>query len=145
MVFRDFVRFSFFFILLQQEKFTEPRYLCILSRNVLENLSLRGNTVILEHIYIYIYIYIYILGVKKVWTRSNISIRKSFTRKCFRQKLYSFEGNITWYHWFDLEKSPEGHVKVNSNFLNGTPYILLHILVACLKSFPLLYIFVFFH
>jgi len=39
-----------------------------------------------------------ILGVKKVWTRSNISIRKSFTRKCFRQKLYGFKGDIRWCH-----------------------------------------------
>ncbi|EFN62737.1 hypothetical protein EAG_01434 [Camponotus floridanus] len=35
-----------------------------------------------------------------------------------------------------LTKPPEGHVKVSSNFLNGTPYMLLHILVAHLKSFP---------
>jgi len=67
---------------------------------------------------------------------SNISIRKSFIRKCFKQKLYGFEGNITWYYWFDLEELFEGHVKVTFNFLNRIPYILLHILVAHLESFP---------
>jgi len=39
-------------------------------------------------------------------------------------------------HQFDLEESAESHVKVTSNFLNGTPYMLLHILVAHLESFP---------
>jgi len=25
------------------------------------------------------------------------------TKKCFRQKfIYGLEGDITWYHWFDL-------------------------------------------
>jgi len=57
-------------------------------------------------------------------------------KKCFGQKLCGFEGAIRWYHWFDLEESFEGHVKVTSIFLNGTPYIFLHILVAYPDSFP---------
>jgi len=50
--------------------------------------------------------------------------------------MYGFEGTIRWYHWFDLEESFEGQVKVNSIFLNGTPYIFLQILVTYLDSFP---------
>jgi len=65
-----------------------------------------------------------------------LSKTKHFREKRFRQKLYGFEGAIRWYHWFDLEESFEGHVKVTSIFLNGTPYIFLHILVAYLDSFP---------
>src|SRR5580765_5319599 len=65
-----------------------------------------------------------------------LSKTKHFRKKRFRQKLYGFEGAIRGYHWFDLKESPEGHVMVTSNFLNGTPHILLHILVACLESFP---------
>jgi len=61
---------------------------------------------------------------------------KHFREKRFRQKLYGFEGAIRWYHWFDLEVSFEGHVKVTSIFLNGTPYIFLQILVAYLDNFP---------
>jgi len=57
-------------------------------------------------------------------------------KKCFGQKLYGFEGAIRWYHWFDLEQSFEGHIKVTLNFLNGTYYLSLHILVAYLQSFP---------
>jgi len=77
-----------------------------------------------------------IQGVRKVWKRSNISIRKSFTRKCFRQTLYGFEGDITWYHWFDLEALFEDHMKVTFNFLNGTLNFLLHIFIAYLEGFP---------
>ncbi|EFN60776.1 hypothetical protein EAG_02247 [Camponotus floridanus] len=58
------------------------------------------------------------------------------TKKLFRQKLYGFKGDILWCHQFNLEEQPEGHVKVSSNFINGIPYMLLHILVAHLKSFP---------
>src|SRR5258705_13090895 len=32
--------------------------------------------------------------------------------KCYRQKLYGFEGDIRWYHWFDLEELLDGHMKV---------------------------------
>jgi len=65
-----------------------------------------------------------------------LSKTKHFREKRFRQKFYGFEGNIRWFHWFDLEESFEGHVKVTSIFLNGTHYIFLHILVAHLESFP---------
>jgi len=57
-------------------------------------------------------------------------------KKCFGQKLYGFERAIRWYHLFDLEESFENHMKVTSIFLNGTPYIFLHVLVAYLDSFP---------
>jgi len=66
----------------------------------------------------------------------NISLIFDFREKWFRHVLYGFERAIRWYHWFDLEESFEGHVKVTSIFLNGTPYIFLHILVAYLESFP---------
>src|SRR5258705_13993025 len=49
--------------------------------------------------------------------------------KCFRQKLYGFEGDIRWYHWFDLEELLDGHMKVIFNFLNRTYYFSLHILL----------------
>ncbi|EFN61399.1 hypothetical protein EAG_15354 [Camponotus floridanus] len=38
-------------------------------------------------------------------------------------------------HVSKYSQSPESHVKIPSNFLNETPYILLHILVAFLKTF----------
>jgi len=66
----------------------------------------------------------------------NISQTVHFRKKCFRQKLFGFEGAIRRYHWFDLEESFEGHVKITSIFLNGIPYIFLQILVAYLDSFP---------
>jgi len=75
-------------------------------------------------------------GLSKVWKPLNISQTVHSRKKCFRQKLFGFEGAIRWYHWFDLEESFEGHVKVTSIFLNGTPYIFLQILVAYLDSFP---------
>jgi len=59
-----------------------------------------------------------------------------FRKKYFKQKLYGLKGAIRWYHWFDLEKLFEVHVKVTFNFLNGTTYFLLNILVAYLESFP---------
>jgi len=65
-----------------------------------------------------------------------LSKTKHFREKRSRQKLYGFEGVIRWYHWFYLKESFECHVKVTSIFLNGTPYIFLHILVAYLESFP---------
>jgi len=77
-----------------------------------------------------------IQGVIKVPEQLNISQTVHFRKKCFRQKLFGFEGAIRWYHWFDLEESFEGHVKVTSIFLNGTPYIFLHTFVAYLESFP---------
>src|SRR5258705_12331476 len=49
--------------------------------------------------------------------------------KRFRQKLYGFEGDIRWYHWFDLEELLDGHMKVIFNFLNRTYYFSLHILL----------------
>src|SRR5258705_6697233 len=49
--------------------------------------------------------------------------------KRFRQKLYGFEGDIRWYHWFDLEELLYGHMKVIFNFLNRTYYFSLHILL----------------
>jgi len=77
-----------------------------------------------------------IQGLSKVWKPLNISQTVHFRKKCFRQKLFGFEGAIRRYHWVDLEESFEGHVKVTSIFLNGTPYIVLQILVAYLDSFP---------
>jgi len=56
-------------------------------------------------------------------------------RKMFQTKVVWFRGG----HKFDLEESFEGHVKVTSIFLNGTPSIFLHILVAHLESFPKCY------
>ncbi|EZA62079.1 hypothetical protein X777_06195 [Ooceraea biroi] len=61
------------------------------------------------------------------------------------QKLYGFEGDIRWYHWFDLEELLDGHMKVIFNFLNRTYYFSLHILVAYLESFPKHYNKIFFH
>jgi len=46
---------------------------------------------------------------------------------------------------FDIKGHFQGHLKVNFRFLNGTPYFLLHILVAYLDSFPKHYNKVFFH
>jgi len=44
--------------------------------------------------------------------------------KMFRTKVVWFlEGHKIVTHWFDLEQSFEGHVRVTSIFLNGTPYI----------------------
>jgi len=65
-----------------------------------------------------------------MWKPLNISQTVHFRKKCFRQKLFGFEGAIRRYHWLDLEESFEGHVKVTSIFFNGTPYIFLQILVA---------------
>ncbi|EFN68075.1 hypothetical protein EAG_01288 [Camponotus floridanus] len=39
------------------------------------------------------------------------------SKRCFRQKLYDFEGDIRWYHRFDLKELFEGHIKVTFNFL----------------------------
>ncbi|EZA61477.1 hypothetical protein X777_07810 [Ooceraea biroi] len=39
-----------------------------------------------------------------------------FGEKCFRQKLYGFEGDIRWYHWFDLEELLDGHMKYFSSY-----------------------------
>jgi len=80
--------------------------------------------------------YILIQGVLDHPYTPFLSKTKHFREKRFRQKLYGFEGAIRWYHWFDIEESFEGHVKVTSIFLNGTPYIFLHILVVYLDSFP---------
>jgi len=45
----------------------------------------------------------------------------------------------------DLGVQFRGPFKVNLIFLNGTPYYLLHILVADLESFPKYYNKIFFH
>jgi len=50
-----------------------------------------------------------IQGLSKVWKPLNISQTVHFGKKCFRQKLFGFEGAIRRYHWFDLEESFEGH------------------------------------
>jgi len=61
-----------------------------------------------------------IQGLSKVWKPLNISQTVHFRKKCFRQKLFGFEGAIRRYHWFDLEESFEGHF----NFLKwNTLYI----------------------
>jgi len=62
--------------------------------------------------------------------------KQSILEKNVSDQVYGFEGAIRWYHWFVLEESFEGYVKVTSIFLNATPYFLLHILVADLESFP---------
>jgi len=59
--------------------------------------------------------------------------------------LYGLKGDIRWYYWFDLGWRCQGQGKVTLNFLNGTPYFLLHILVAHLESFPKHYNYVSFH
>jgi len=66
----------------------------------------------------------------------NISLIFDFREKWFRHVLYGFEGAIRWYYWFDLKELFEGHMKITFNFLNGTYYLSLHILVAYLESFP---------
>jgi len=92
----------------------------------------------------HIHTYIHIQGILfNLRHRSNSKPRR-FRWECFKQK-YGFKRAIRWCHWFYLEKSFEGHVNVTSNFLNGTPYILLHILIACLESFPKHYNEVSFH
>jgi len=68
----------------------------------------------------------FIQGVIKVPKQLNISQTVHFRKKCFRQKLFDFEGAIRRYHWFDLEESFEGHVKVNSFFKWNTLYIFSH-------------------
>jgi len=62
-----------------------------------------------------IYIY-YIQGGPHFNPSSRISRNPSPGEKNFRQKLFGFEGAIRWYHWFDLEESFEGYVKVTSIF-----------------------------
>jgi len=46
---------------------------------------------------------------------------------------------------FDLGPFLQGHFKVNLIFLNGTLYILLHIFIAYLESFPKHYNKTYFH
>jgi len=96
-------------------------------------------------IYIAISIYFLIQGVPFNLRHRSNSKPWRFRWEYFKQKLNGFKGAIRWCHWFYLEKSFEGRVKVTSNFLNGTPYILLHILIACPESFPKHYNKVFLH
>jgi len=69
----------------------------------------------------------FIQGVIKVPEQLNISQTVHLKKKCFRQKLFGFEGDIRWYHWFDLEESFEGHVKVTNFFKWNTLYIFAHL------------------
>jgi len=101
---------------------------------IMNNLLLY-NTCLL-YIFYPLCIYMYIQGVLFNLRHRSNSKPWRFRWECFKQKFYGFKGAIRWCHWFYLEKSFEGHVKVTTNFLNGTPYILLHILIACLESFP---------
>jgi len=45
---------------------------------------------------------LYIQGVLDHPYTPFLSKTKHFREKRFQQKLYGFEGNIRWCHWFDL-------------------------------------------
>ena len=66
------------------------------------------------------------------------------TEKCFKQKLYNFEGDIKKYHLFDLGWRHEGQVKVNFVFLNENLNFLLryHILHQKTNNFCLNHFFI---
>jgi len=59
--------------------------------------------------------------------------------------LYGFEGEPKWRTFQLLVLTGSGLLQPEVVFLNGTPYILLHIFIVYLESFPKHYNKTFFH
>jgi len=74
-----------------------------------------------------------------------ISETEHFRKKHFRQKLWGSKWSIQWSNQSDLWWCHQDQSNVTLNFLNGTPYFLLHIPIAHPESFPKHYNKIFFH